>query len=103
MEESIFKIVFSVAPSIILILGGVLFKKFKRKTWNNPLILLFKNEKELVNETTGNLWIVGGVIMLVTVIVLRPFSSIYLIAILYLTIIILLYILTYLMIKRKRL
>lgn len=55
-------LIFYLIPSIVLLLGGSLFILFKDKLWNNPLYVVFRNDREIVNVITGRIWILGSIL-----------------------------------------
>ncbi|WP_100065887.1 hypothetical protein [Miniphocaeibacter massiliensis] len=101
MDNNILKIIFCFIPSFLLILGGILFVKFKNVLWNNPLYLIFKKNRTIVNITTGKLWILGDILLSFTILIFKLFDSMMTIAILYLFIVAISYFISYFIVKRK--
>lgn len=90
------KIFLRILPSILLIIGGFLFIVFKNSTWNNLIYLFFKDARKIkdkINEYTGKLWIIFGIVLILFTLLFNLNSSIT--VILYLLIIIISHLLTY--------
>lgn len=75
MKDSVLNTIFIYLPGIVLILGGCLFISFKNILWNNPLSLLYKRERQLINKVTGYIWIFGGVSLSIFLTIIKPVHS----------------------------
>ena len=101
-NDGVLNTVFTYLPGIVLILGGYLFIVFKNIQWNNPLSLLYKSEKQVVNEITGRIWVIGGISLSIFLTIIRPVHSPLLIIALYLLTIVVSFLITFVMIKMKK-
>ncbi|QQK06972.1 hypothetical protein [Miniphocaeibacter halophilus] len=86
-------------PSILLIIGGLLFIVFKKLTWNNFIYFIFKDRKEDINKFTGKVWIILGVVLLILTIIMN--LEIKTIACLYLFLIFISFIIVYFEFKKR--
>ncbi|MBP2098427.1 hypothetical protein [Enterococcus rivorum] len=102
MTENYIKIIFSLTPSLLLLLGGFLFTRYKNKLWNNPLLIILKNDRETVNELTGKIWIIEGMVLLIIIVIFRLYRTTWLIISLYFFSVILSYAIVYYLIKKKK-
>ena len=101
-NDGVLNTVFTYLPGIVLILGGCLFIIFKNSQWNNPLSLLCKSERQVINEITGRIWVIGGVSLAILLTIIRPVHSSLLIIALYLLTIVVSFLITFVMIKMKK-
>jgi hypothetical protein len=88
-------------PSCLLIFGGWLFILHKYRLWNNPLYIVFKNQRALVNDVTGKLWIIGGIVTEVLIIIFRNRLTIPSEVIIYLITLVLGFLVAYFLIRKK--
>ena len=102
MNDDVLNTIFTYLPDIVLILGGCLFIIFKNSQWNNPLSLLYKSERQVINEITGRVWLVGGISLSLLLTVIRPVHSPPLIITLYFLTIVVSFFITFVMIKMKK-
>ena len=102
MNDDVLNTIFTYLPDIVLILGGCLFIIFKNSQWNNPLSLLCKSERQVINEITGRIWVIGGVSLAILLTIIRPVHSSLLIIALYLLTIVVSFLITFVMIKMKK-
>lgn len=102
MTDDVLNTIFTYLPGIVLILGGCLFIIFKNSQWNNPLSLLYKSERQVINEITGRVWLVGGISLSLLLTVIRPVHSPLLIITLYFLTIVVSFLITFVMIKMKK-
>lgn len=86
-------------PSILLIIGGLLFIVFKKLTWNNFIYLIFKDSKEAINKFTGKVWIILGIVLLILTIIMN--LEIKTIVCLYLLLIFISFIIVYFEFKKR--
>ena len=88
-------------PALLLMVGGFLFIRYSDKTWNNPLVFVFKNHKKLVNEITGKIWIVGGSCLFLLLVMLGTFLSPMMIGVFYLLTVLGSYIISYFVVQKQ--
>lgn len=70
-DDQLLKLLLTLIPGVILIIGGYLFKKYKKLSWNIPLYFLFSC-KQKVNTKVGRLWVILGVLTLLITLVFKP-------------------------------
>ncbi|MCD5003656.1 hypothetical protein IV487_14420 [Enterococcus saccharolyticus] len=101
MLETMLHVLFLSIPSCLLIFGGWLFILHKHRLWNNPLYLVFKNQRVLVNEVTGKLWIIGGIVTGTLIIIFRNRLTIPSAVIIYFITLVLDFLVAYFLIRKR--
>ena len=60
-DDQLLKLLLTFIPGVILIIGGYLFQKYKKLSWNIPLYFLFSC-KQRINVKVGRLWVILGLL-----------------------------------------
>lgn len=70
-DDQLLKLLLTLIPGVILIIGGYLFQKYKKLSWNIPLYFLFSC-KQRINVKVGRLWVILGLLTSLITLVFKP-------------------------------